>query len=46
MIEFENVSKTYDDGFEAVKSLNLSIARGEILVLIGPSGCGKTTTLK
>ena len=46
MIQFENVRKTYDDGFEAVKSLNLTINSGEILVLIGPSGCGKTTTMK
>ena len=46
MIKFEDVSKTYSDGFEAVKSLNLSIHKGEILVLIGPSGCGKTTTMK
>lgn len=46
MIEFNNVSKTYEDGFEAVKSLNLTIKSGEIVVLIGPSGCGKTTTMK
>ncbi|MGI5901557.1 MAG: ABC transporter ATP-binding protein [Desulfitobacteriia bacterium] len=46
MIRFENVSKEYSDGFEAVKSLNLEIKKGEILVLIGPSGSGKTTTMK
>lgn len=46
MIEFKNVSKTYDDGFEAVKSLNFKIDSGEFVVLIGPSGCGKTTTMK
>lgn len=46
MIEFVNASKTYDDGTEAVKSLHLTIKKGELFVLIGPSGCGKTTTLK
>ena len=46
MIEFQNVSKTYKPGHPVVKSLNLHVNRGEILVLIGPSGCGKTTTMK
>lgn len=46
MIEFINVSKTYDDGYEAVQSLSFKIEPGEFVVLIGPSGCGKTTTMK
>lgn len=46
MIRFENVSKRFDDGTAAVKSLNLTIRKGELFVLIGPSGSGKTTTLK
>ncbi|MDD2235222.1 MAG: ABC transporter ATP-binding protein [Desulfitobacteriaceae bacterium] len=46
MIKFENVSKKYEDGTEAVKTLNFEINNGELLVLIGPSGCGKTTTMK
>jgi len=46
MIRFENVSKQFDDGTAAVKSLNLTINKGEFFVLIGPSGSGKTTTLK
>ncbi len=46
MIKFENISKKYENGLEAVKSLDLVINSGELLVLIGPSGCGKTTTMK
>lgn len=46
MIKFENVSKKYDNGPAAVKSLDFEIKSGELLVLIGPSGCGKTTTMK
>ncbi|WP_342507960.1 ABC transporter ATP-binding protein [Sporosarcina sp. FSL K6-2383] len=46
MIQFENVSKQYDNGQIAVKSLNLAIEKGEFFVIIGPSGCGKTTLLK
>ena len=46
MIKFENVSKVYDNGFQAVKSLNFEIQKGELLVLIGPSGSGKSTTMK
>lgn len=46
MIKFENVSKKFGDDMEVVKSLNLEIIKGELLVLIGPSGCGKTTTMK
>jgi len=46
MIKFENVSKKFGDDMEVVKSLNLEINKGELLLLIGPSGCGKTTTMK
>ncbi|WP_353894038.1 betaine/proline/choline family ABC transporter ATP-binding protein [Proteinivorax hydrogeniformans] len=46
MIKFENVEKVYEDGFKALKGINLDIKDGELLVLIGPSGCGKTTTMR
>ena len=45
-VRYNSVSKEYDDGFEAVKELNLEIKDGEFLVLLGPSGCGKSTTLR
>ena len=46
MIKFENASKTYPGGVEAVKNLSMEVREGELLVLLGTSGCGKTTTLK
>ncbi len=46
-IVLRHVSKTYPGSAQpAVKELNLSVARGQILTLLGPSGCGKTTTLR
>jgi multiple sugar transport system ATP-binding protein len=45
-IEYDDVSKIYDDGTQAVFNLDLAIADGEVVVLVGPSGCGKTTALR
>lgn len=46
MIAFENVSKTYPGGVEAVRDLSLEVREGETLVLLGTSGSGKTTSMK
>jgi multiple sugar transport system ATP-binding protein len=45
-ITFDNVTKTYGDGFRAVTDLNLDVRDGEFVVFVGPSGCGKTTALR
>src|ERR1700710_2707116 len=45
-ITLDDITKRYDDGFEAVKHLNLEVADGEFLILVGPSGCGKSTALR
>ena len=45
-IEFQDVTKRYDDGFEAVKHLSLDVPDGELMILVGPSGCGKSTALR
>jgi multiple sugar transport system ATP-binding protein len=45
-ITFEKVWKVYPDGTEAVRSVDLDIEDGALMVLVGPSGCGKTTLLR
>ncbi len=45
-VALQRVSKTYPNGVRAVHDLCLSVADGELLVLVGPSDCGKTTTLR
>jgi multiple sugar transport system ATP-binding protein len=45
-IAFDDVSKTYGDGFRAVSDFNLDVRDGEFVVFVGPSGCGKTTALR
>src|SRR5215207_2217164 len=45
-IEFDDVTKRYPDGFEAVKHMDLAIPDGEFIILVGPSGCGKSTALR
>jgi ABC-2 type transport system ATP-binding protein len=45
IISVSNVSKTYASGFNALKSINLDIDKGEIFALLGPNGAGKTTLI-
>ncbi len=45
ILVLSGVSKTYKNGFEALKSVDLSIRRGEIFALLGPNGAGKTTLI-
>ncbi|WP_257455810.1 ABC transporter ATP-binding protein [Archangium lipolyticum] len=45
VISVKNLSKTYASGFQALKSIDLEIRRGEIFALLGPNGAGKTTLI-
>ena len=45
MISINKLQKVYDNGYEALKSINLEMNEGELVCLLGPSGCGKTTIL-
>ena len=45
IVSVQNVRKTYADGFEALKNVNLEIKEGEIIALLGPNGAGKTTLI-
>ena len=45
VLSIENLCKTYDDGFEALRNVNLEIDEGEIFALLGPNGAGKTTLI-
>jgi ABC-2 type transport system ATP-binding protein len=45
IISISGLSKTYASGFQALKSIDLEIRKGEIFALLGPNGAGKTTLI-
>lgn len=45
MLIFENVSRIYPDGTQAVKDVSVHLKKGEFCVLLGPSGAGKSTLM-
>ena len=44
-IEVFNLSKIYDNGFNALNNINFSVNKGEIFALLGPNGAGKSTLI-
>ncbi len=45
-VTFDDVTKVYPDGTEAVSEMDLDIEDGEFMIFVGPSGCGKSTALR
>ncbi len=46
MLQFINISKTFPDGTQALKKINLAINEGEFVVIVGLSGAGKSTLIR
>ena len=46
IVTVAGVSKTYASGLQALKRIDLTIRRGEILALLGPKGAGKANLIK
>lgn len=44
-LQIQDLRKVYDDGFEALKGINLRVRQGDFFALLGPNGAGKSTTL-
>lgn len=46
MLSMTDIHKTFEDGIEVLKGIDLSVEKGEVLAIIGPSGSGKSTMLR
>ena len=44
-LSIKNLTKVYDDSFQALKGIDLDVAQGDFFALLGPNGAGKSTTI-
>lgn len=44
-LKIQGLAKTYDNGFQALKGIDLEVAQGDFFALLGPNGAGKSTTI-
>ncbi|MDP5054012.1 MAG: ABC transporter ATP-binding protein [Congregibacter sp.] len=44
-LKIENLKKSYDNGFQALKGISLEVKQGDFFALLGPNGAGKSTTI-
>lgn len=45
-LSFNEVRKTYPNGFKAIHGVSMDVSDGELIVIVGPSGCGKSTLMR
>src|SRR6201986_1443793 len=46
VVEFDDVTKVYDNGHVGLERVSMRIGRGEFVFLVGPTGCGKSTCIR
>ena len=46
VVEFDEVTKVYDNGHVGLERISARIGRGEFVFLVGPTGCGKSTCIR
>ena len=46
VVEFDDVTKVYDNGHVGLEQVSMRIGRGEFVFLVGPTGCGKSTCIR